>query len=166
MNNKIFVYISHPDPLTSWDGLLLIVLFLAVYLVFYFTKKSKSKFQKIFIRFWIISMVTMSTIGIYDKYSYNHNVEQSIKNKTHSIIEGKIKNFHEMPFSGHDTESFSVNNIKFEILFTETTINKKTLFYEYTKNRGGPIVKNGQKVKIHYIENRWKNEIIKLWVYE
>jgi len=108
----------------------------------------------------------MTAVGIYDKYSDNHQVEQSIKNETYSIVEGSIENYHEMPLNGHDTERFRVKNVNFSIRYTGTNINEKTLFYEYTKNRGGPIVKNGQKVKIHYIENRWENKIIKLRVYD
>ncbi|MHC3994176.1 hypothetical protein ACXWTF_05060 [Thiomicrolovo sp. ZZH C-3] len=166
MNEKIFIYASYPDPLTIWNILLLVFLFFTVYLVLYFTKEQTNKFTKIFLRFLIVAWAAMTVVGIYGKYSDNHQVEQSIKNETYSIVEGHVENYHEMPLNGHDTERFRVKDVNFSIRYTGTNINEKTLFYEYTKNRGGPIVKNGQKVKIHYIENHWENKIIKLWVYD
>ena len=114
----------------------------------------------------------------------NETIQNRLDKGNYFISEGKIKNFHAMPISGHDSERFDVNGTHFEIEYTGDYPNSETLFYTLTKNRNGPIQRNGQRVKIYYIEDdltnicipftgrcitfneNKKNKIIKMWVYD
>jgi len=126
----------------------------------------------------------MTSYGMYDKYSYIKQIRKVMHNQSYSIVDGRINNLVVMPKGGHALETFIVNDILFEISYTGDYPKAKTLFYTLTKNRNGPIQKNGQRVKIYYIEEELpkicipftdkciifnenkKNKIIKMWVYD
>jgi hypothetical protein len=112
----------------------------------------------------IIFFITLSLYGVYEKNKLSNFIEDSMKFKKYDVVEGKIKKFHIMPKSGHDYESFEVNNKYFEIVYTGNYPDVKTLYYTLTKNRKGPIKYNGQQVKIYYLRIDGKNKIIKMWI--
>ncbi len=103
-----------------------------------------------------------------------------MKNGTYKIVEGEVSNLKPMPKNGHIREEFSVKNIHFSTISLKD--NKYTMFFNMTKYYGSPIQKNGQKVKIYYLESKPEklcfpllprciefgdetvNKIIKLWV--
>lgn len=143
--------------------------------------RTKSKLTKFYCRVALIPFLIIPVIGYRDARTIVM-VENIIKNKTYRVIEGEIEDLQAMHKSGHGVESFNVNGVHFEFGYTGKKPNDATLFYRYTKNLGGPIKKNGQKVKIHYISEplpdlcipfiqkcavldiNTKNEIVKLWV--
>ena len=162
------------------ENIIGIILSVFIFLILWrFQKQKKFKF------FLFLSLVVFAIIqlfGIVKFYTTQKEIIKALKNKTYSTTEGYIKNFHAMPKSGHDAESFNVNGIHFEILYTGNFPNAKTQFYTLTKNRNGPIKKNGQKVKIYYIKDslpkicipftkkciifnkNQENKIIKMWL--
>jgi len=139
---------------------------------------------KNYITVFVSMFLLMTSYGMYEKYSYINKIRDTINNQSYSIVDGKIDNLVIMPKGGHALESFMVNDILFEISYTGDYPKVKTLFYTLTKNRNGPIQKNGQRVKIYYIEDELpkvcipftdkciifnenkKNRIIKMWVYD
>jgi hypothetical protein len=61
-----------------------------------------------------------------------------------------------MPYGGHETESFTVKNEKFE--YSDFIFNSA---FNNTKSHGGPI-DSGKYVRIWYSEGR----ILRLWINE
>ncbi|MBD1575662.1 hypothetical protein HC723_04240 [Vibrio sp. S11_S32] len=72
----------------------------------------------------------------------------------YEIVEGIVENFEPMPYEGHQSESFTVNGIKFK--YSDFRV---TSGFNNTKSHGGPIREN-LPVRISYIGNT----IIKLEV--
>ena len=62
------------------------------------------------------------------------------------VIEGYVEDFHPMPETLHDRESFKVSNIYFAYGSSDSR-----LYYEKCAKDGGYIKQNGIKVKIWYI---------------
>ena len=88
----------------------------------------------------------------------NRNRTQKIfENKEYKVVEGIIENFHPMPHSGHDHESFIVNGVHFE--YSDFYI-----FYGFnnTASHGGPLKQNGQEVRLSYITVDGENRILKI----
>ena len=79
------------------------------------------------------------------------------ENKEYKVVEGKIENFHAMPYSGHDVESFTVNGVYFEY-------SDYMLVYGFNKtaSHGGPLKSNGQQVRLSYITVGEENRILKV----
>lgn len=157
------------------------MLFASIVIIILFKMRKDARKFLVFI---IITFMTMSGYGIFESYTHKQLVRDAFINKSFKCVEGNIENLHIMPKNGHDSERFDINGIHFEIGYTGDYPNAKTLFYTLTKNRNGPIQKNGQKVKIYYIEDdlpklcipftdrciifneNQKNKIIKMWVYK
>lgn len=164
MTNYNLVFLSFYDTTyTMYFGLLVLIVG-TIYLIINFHKVEKEVI-KIYYKVFLVFLF-MLLYSAYHNMEIRDKVKTTIKTKTYKTIKGKIKNFYAMPKVGHDTERFDVNNVHFKILYTGNNPDDKTLFYTLTKNRNGPIQRNGQKVKIHYITINGENEIIKMWVYE
>jgi len=65
------------------------------------------------------------------------------------VVEGLVEDFHPMPFSGHDIESFTVNDVYFQYNGVGEIVNG----YNRPKCYGGVVEGNGQHLKIKYIMN-------------
>ncbi|MCB1179285.1 MAG: hypothetical protein KDK36_17020, partial [Leptospiraceae bacterium] len=85
------------------------------------------------------------------------NLQRIYTTKSYKIVEGLIENFHPMPKSGHDKESFSVKGVLFE--YSDYEISG---FFNNTASHGGPFKTNGQQVKITYFPTKRGNAIIKV----
>jgi len=166
MYGYIMVFESSIGVKTS--GIYCIIIALSIFLfIFLYAKLFKENANKR-IKYAAVLTFLMSGMMFYGscvRYKENIVVADAIKSQKFYVCKGIIRNFHAMPKGGHEAEYFDVNDTHFEILFTGDYPNSKTLFYTLTKNRNGPIQKNGQKVKIHYIIVGGENKIIKMWVY-
>ena len=90
-----------------------------------------------------IGMFLLSTIGM----SIQHvDYKERLSSNDLFVIEGYVKNFHPMPYEGHDTEHFEINGVFFE--YSEYTI---TNGYHKTASHGGVITQNGQHLKVKYV---------------
>lgn len=88
----------------------------------------------------------------------NRNKTQKIfENQEYQVVEGTIEDFHPMPHSGHDVESFTVNGVYFEY-------SDYMLVYGFnnTASHGGPLKRNGQQVRLSYISVNGDNRILKI----
>ncbi len=135
-------------------------------------------FAKLFIPIFLLFGLLISSFMTYSRTVSYLELKDILQNKTYKVIEGMVQNFQQMPYSGHQNESFEVNSIRFE--YSDYTGNN--YFFKNTKSHGGPITGEGQKVKIYYLEQVpikkicipilpkciefyiSKNKIIKLWV--
>jgi len=152
-------------------------------IVFYILYKTRPDAKKyIFIMFFIF--ISIMTYGSYERFKISEKVEYAFKHETYLVVEGTVHKLDPMPKGGHKSENFEVNGVFFKILYTGNYPSEKTLLYTLTKLRDGPIQKNGQHVKIYYIEDELtticipftgrcitfneaqKNKIIKMWVYK
>lgn len=82
---------------------------------------------------------------------------QIFENKEYQVIEGTIENFHPMPHSGHDMESFTINDVYFE--YSDFVIHYG---FNNTASHGEPIKRNGQQVRLSYITKNGDNRILKI----
>lgn len=72
------------------------------------------------------------------------------------IVEGEVSDFNtpESSFGGHDSESFTINNVNFCYYGTEN--------YGYSKFlcNGGVVTGNGQKLRITYCKDSFTDELV------
>jgi len=65
----------------------------------------------------------------------------------YSVVEGTVTNFHPMPYSGHQNETFSVNGVQFS--YSDYVI---VPCFNNTSSHGGPI-REGLRVRIAYSDD-------------
>ena len=63
------------------------------------------------------------------------------------VVEGEVQDFHPMPETLHDSESFTVSGIEFSY-----NNHKESSYYSQCAFDGGAITRNNQKVKIWYVK--------------
>lgn len=176
-----YIYDSSYLDISILDLYDLIILIVVILIGFNLARASIK--AKNYIIVFVSTFILMTSYGMYEKYSYINKIRDSINNQSYSIVDGEVDNLVIMPKGGHALESFTINDVLFEISYTGNYPESKTLYYTLTKNRNGPIQRNGQKVKIYYIEDELtsvcipftdrciifnknqKNKIIKMWVY-
>lgn len=61
----------------------------------------------------LFMVMTLSPAGVSDMYA---RARDSYVKGDYSIAEGAVVNFHPMPYSGHQNETFSVNGVEFSLL--------------------------------------------------
>ncbi len=74
-----------------------------------------------------------------------------------NIVEGTVENFHAMPLTGHDFDTFTVKNKTFK--YSDYFI---TEYFNQTASHGGPIKENGQQVRLSYVTFNNENQIVKI----
>lgn len=72
-------------------------------------------------------------------------------------VQGRIENFHPMPDTLHDLESFSVGGVSFSY-----NNHHETYYYSICAFDGGYIKKNGQEVKLWYVTYKGCNYIVRI----
>ena len=78
-------------------------------------------------------------------------------NKEYKVIEGTLNNFDPMPYTGHKTESFSINQVCFEY----SDYDLSYYGFRNTKSHGGPV-DEGKRFRISYFNNGKRNIILKI----
>lgn len=125
-----------------------VIIFLALY---YKEKileyKEISIFFIIFAIFYFFIMIERTIIVP------SEDINEAFKNKTYKVLEGKIEKLKPMPKAGHVQETFEVNGVKFNMNYGNEP-GDNTFFFNLTKYYGSPIQKNGQYVKIYYLEDK------------
>lgn len=96
-------------------------------------------------------------VTIPSSISSRSKLKRIYENKEYQIVEGVIENFHPMPYSGHDVESFTVKDVKFE--YSDFILHSG---FDQTASHGGPLKENGQQVRLSYIKSGEGNIIIKI----
>ena len=77
----------------------------------------------------------------------NDAVIGTYRSGEYKTVEGYVENFHPMPRTGHDTESFLIDGVWFQYSDFELRAG-----YHNAASRGGVITGNGQHLKIGYTE--------------
>lgn len=110
-------------------------------------------FGFIFSGFALIMLLLTVPSGITDR----NKTREIFEKKEFQVVEGKIENFHPMPHSGHDVESFDVNGVHFE--YSDYILQYG---FNNTASHGGPLTQNGQEVRLSYITIEGENRILKI----
>ena len=115
----------------------------------------KSKCKKIVVcisAFFGILIGSCGAVNIDRKF---WECRQITKNKDYEVIEGVVKDFHPMPYTGHDSERFVVNGVN----FAYSDFNFLKGGFNNASSHGGPIREDLQ-VKIAHKNGR----IMILWI--
>jgi hypothetical protein len=88
--------------------------------------------------------MTLSPAGVSDMYA---RARDTYVKGDYSIAEGTVANFHPMPYSGHQNETFSVNSVEFS--YSDYVV---VPCFNNTASHGGPI-RDGLRVRIAYSGN-------------
>ena len=106
-----------------------------------------------FALFWTVSVVG---VGLPRYFT----AQSALRNGTAQVVEGRVENFHPMPYTGHDLERFDVSGVHFE--YSDYVI---TSGFNKTSSHGGPV-HSDVYVRIHYISRQDGNLILRLEVRE
>jgi hypothetical protein len=101
--------------------------------------------RKWFASLWLAFAVLWTAAGSIAAFRSVLSARSALRDRTTSVVEGPVEDFHPMPYAGHDTERFTVQGVSFEYSdFAETTGG-----FHHTRSHGGPI-SGGVFVRIHY----------------
>ncbi|MGA3317527.1 MAG: hypothetical protein ABSC64_13940 [Candidatus Korobacteraceae bacterium] len=92
----------------------------------------------------LLAAFTVSPSGVRDMYA---RAKDAYTQGQYSVVEGTVTDFHPMPYSGHQDETFVVNGVQFSYSDYVTVP-----CFNNTASHGGPI-HEGQKVRIAYSGN-------------
>ena len=108
--------------------------------------KYKTRRVAVVIAYVVLSfmLMTLSPAGVSDMYA---RARDTYVKGDYSIAEGTVVNFHPMPYSGHQNETFSVNGVEFS--YSDYVI---VPCFNNTASHGGPI-RDGLRVRIGYSGN-------------
>lgn len=97
----------------------------------------QSKFRKFFLYFYLGFATLWISIAFFSTYAeHQHHAALAESNQCRTV-EGRVKNFIPMPFSGHAEESFSVSGVHFSYSDYQVTDG-----FNNTASHGGPINRN------------------------
>ena len=118
---------------------------------------SKRKFTIVFGFIFSGFALIMLLLTVPSSIANRNKTKKIFENKEYQIVEGIIEDFHPMPYSGHEHESFTVNSVHFEY-------SDYYIFYGFnnTASHGGPLKQNGQEVRLSYITVNGENRILKI----
>ena len=91
---------------------------------------------------WYEARLYRATVGAYRRGEYR-------------TVEGCVEDFHPMPETGGDRESFTVDGVAFEYSDYELQFG-----YHNARSLGGVITGDGQHLKIGYVQLRWQGSVI------
>jgi hypothetical protein len=116
------------------------------------TIRKKRHKEKKFVMFWVAAVagvLVLGGIGAGNVICQYMQCKEWLKTGNYKVVEGIVKNFHPMPWTGHDSERFSVNGVRFE--YSDFDLSKGG--FNNTSSHGGPIKEN-LPVRIAYKSGR------------
>jgi hypothetical protein len=115
---------------------------LIVFAVVAFVKYKKRRVLTLIV--FVVSafmVMALSPAGVSDMFA---RARDAYAKGNYSTVEGTVTNFHPMPYSGHQNETFSVNGVKFS--YSDYVL---VPCFNNTASHGGPI-HDGLSVRIAY----------------
>ncbi len=98
-------------------------------------------------------------VTIPNNLSTYYETKNIYKFKKYTVIEGIVENFVPMPYSGHQDEKFTLNNVN----FSYSDFNESYYGFNNTKSHGGPI-DSKKNVRLSYFTKNDNNIILKIEV--
>lgn len=171
MHNLHTVYDCHTEsviPSFAFFPLIFVIIGLGVFLynTFYADRSeinkwgiNKRKFAMLFGIGFALFALMLSAAAIASKAGARRTSVALFNSKNRKTVEGVVQNYRPMPAGGHESESFTVNRIKFE-------------FYDYdladpgyhTAAVNGGAIKAGEYVRLTYADYYDDNVILKIEV--
>ena len=148
MESRVLYEISFafkPDQLV-W------VLFPAVWLfvVSQMRKKSEGalkKFLTVLFRFGCFITLAFAAIGIPNQIMEYNSTVGAYRRGEYQTVEGYVEDFHLMPATGHDEESFTIRGVRF--FYSDWVL---SFGYHNARSLGSVITGDGQHLRIGYTE--------------
>ena len=152
MNYELF-YDAANETLTGWNFIKIGVLFsiIGALLVFWSPVKSLFVRSEMFAKFFFGFSLFWTVLATSAIFFANTEAKSSSEQNTCRLIEGVVENFKPMPYSGHQLETFEVQNVKFG--YSDYSI---TGGFNNTSSHGGPIVE-GLRVRICFLYRKRTN---------
>jgi hypothetical protein len=98
-------------------------------------------FMLVFALLWTAVTFT-STFGDYRKFT------EAYRRGNYAVVEGTVKNFHPMPYGGHESECFSVQDSRF--CYSDYTVQPG---FNQSASHGGPI-REGLPVRVTHCDGQ------------
>lgn len=157
MEYSIVYDVSKASLKLIWLACLPFLIVLVVTMMFHIRNKKEGwKTQTIILSLMFLFVLTWGLVGGIEAILGYKEVQRVLAHKNYQTVEGIIENFG----YEHKHEHFSVNNVKFEY----SNFDEGFYGFNNTNPHGGPIIGNGQKVKIDYYHKRDRNYIFKLMI--
>ena len=122
-------------------------------LIYYFRRNQR--WAATFAVVWSIGWIALGGVGAYNVNFQRLRCAQWVRSGEYRVVEGVVSDFHPIPATGHDSERFTVDGVRFE--YSDNDLSKGG--FNNAASLGGPI-KTGLRVKIAYNQGR----ILRLWV--
>ena len=119
-------------------------------------KKKKPIFETIMEFIVLIAFFVVMIYTSAGQYLASRELVNALTSNNCYIVEGAVDNFYTPTVFGHESESFTINDVYFEYS------NSVDSGYSTTKQFGGCINGNGQLLKISYITIEERNIILKI----
>lgn len=151
MDYKLVFDITQTQP--NWNGPAFGLPFVAIGTILVLLgKKGLIKRRRFFPYFYLGFALIWTTCAYWGVYSNYYDDLSAIEHGTNKVVEGTIENFHPMPASGHDVESFTVGGKFFSFSGYGGTPG-----FHHCQAFGGPL-RQGLRVRISYVGD----DIVKL----
>lgn len=167
-------YFETPNDFGN-EGIFIALAGIVALLYTIFLVKRKRTYGIIFLSIFCLFSISWNVIVHFDHYNSYNEIEEFYKEGKVKIIEGTVSNYSPMNFEGDDSsETFMIDSVSF--LYSDYM---PTDGYNNACVKGGVICKNGQVIKIEYIQtfalivgtptsiavsNATGNQIIKLYL--
>jgi hypothetical protein len=115
-------------------------------------RKSSPTMERWFPRFFLGFAIFWTSSSFFGTFSDYRRAAAAMRDHRASMVEGVVMDFHPMPVTGHATESFTVNGVKFG--YSDYIV---TAGFNNTASHGGPI-REGLRVRIWHLNG----EILRL----
>jgi hypothetical protein len=110
-----------------------------------------------FAALWLGFSAVFTITGSIGAFRAVLSARGALRDGTAAIVEGPVVDFHAMPYTGHDTERFTVRGVAFA--YTDYAAN--TGGFHHSRSHGGPL-SEGVYVRIHYDGSPWNARILRL----
>ena len=109
--------------------------------------KNKPRLRKVFLWCWI-GFASLWTLGsFYSTFSEYRRLRNAYDQHAYQVVEGRVEDFHPLPWALHGLERFSVEGVTFE--YADALV---TAGFNNTSGHGGPI-REGLQVLVWYVGN-------------
>jgi len=114
--------------------------------------KARTIFSLLFLGFSIL----WTTTTAFMIFGSHFAAQRALRDGSADVVEGRVEEFHPMPYRGHDTERFVVGGVHFA--YSDYVVGEG---FNRTSSHGGPI-RSGLYVRIHYSGSKDRAKILKL----
>jgi hypothetical protein len=109
--------------------------------------RGKPRFRKVFLIFWTCFACAWTLGSFYSTFSEYRRLQSAYDRHDYQVVEGRVEDFHPLPWALHGVESFSVKGVTFKYATGLVTAG-----FNHDSGHGGPI-REGLQVRVWYVGN-------------